>query len=58
MEVFYLLLAETTNTILDVGIVFEPLILRYGAFPCPKMVTPSITLSMRFRNPVDTVSIA
>lgn len=29
--VFYLLLAETTNTILDVGIVFEPLILRYGS---------------------------
>ncbi|KAK0186682.1 hypothetical protein F5146DRAFT_139279 [Armillaria mellea] len=29
--VFYLLLAETTNTILDVGIVFEPLILKYGS---------------------------
>ncbi|KAK0495502.1 hypothetical protein EDD18DRAFT_244646 [Armillaria luteobubalina] len=29
--VFYLLLAETTNTILDVGIIFEPLILNYGS---------------------------
>ncbi|KAG7439808.1 uncharacterized protein BT62DRAFT_938599 [Guyanagaster necrorhizus] len=29
--ILYLLLAETTNTILDIGIVFEPLILRYGS---------------------------
>ena len=29
-KVFYLLFCETLNTALDVGIVYEPLIIRYG----------------------------
>ncbi|KAK0199962.1 hypothetical protein DFS33DRAFT_1278373 [Desarmillaria ectypa] len=38
--VLYLLLAETTNTILDVGTVFEPLILRYDGVMTVLISTP------------------
>lgn len=29
-KVIYLLICETLNTLFDIGVVFEPLILRYG----------------------------
>ncbi|PBK83902.1 hypothetical protein ARMGADRAFT_974554 [Armillaria gallica] len=54
--VFYLLLAETTNTILDVGIVFEPLILRYGSeiplIRSPLLLRPDGVMTVLISTPV------
>ncbi|KAK0450337.1 uncharacterized protein EV420DRAFT_749702 [Desarmillaria tabescens] len=54
--VLYLLLAETTNTILDVGIVFEPLILRYGSeiplIRSPLLLRPDGVMTVLISTPV------
>ncbi|KAK0212189.1 hypothetical protein DFS33DRAFT_1279793 [Desarmillaria ectypa] len=54
--VLYLLLAETTNTILDVGIVFEPLILRYGSeipsIRSPLLLHPDGVMTVLISTPV------